>query len=321
MSQLISFVVPVLNELENVELLCQRVESVMASYSDEYRYEIVFTDNHSDDGTFAKLGELAKIYKNIRVIRFSKNIGYQLSILTGYLNVRGVAAIQLDADLQDPPELIPEFLKKWQQGNKVVYGIRKSREESWLNRKSRKLFYRIMQSLSNDNIPVDAGDFRLIDRKVIDQLEKINDKKPYLRGAIASFGFDQIGVPYSRGKRVKGQSKFPYRAMVKLALDGILNHSDLPLKLATRISVSVSLIAMVIGVGYLVGKIIFQQQWAAGFATTTILILMSLSVISFLLGIIGEYLGRIYEQVRQYPTVIIEDQIDSEDYIDHVSQK
>ena len=312
MSNLISFVVPVLNEVENIELLCQRVDATMWELRDRYSYEVIFTDNHSSDGSYKLLTELAKDRPYIRVIRFSKNIGYQLSILTGYLNARGVVAIQLDADLQDPPELVPEFLEKWEEGNKIVYGIREFREESWLNVKLRQLFYRLMYRLSNESIPPDAGDFRLVDRDIIELLSGINDRRPYLRGVIASFGFKQAGVPYRREKRTKGESKFPYRTMTKLAIDGVVNHSDMPLRLATKIGVIISIISFVIGVGYLIGKIIYQQEWAAGFATTVLLILVSLGILSFLLGIIGEYLGRIYEQLRRYPHVIVEEAIDGE---------
>ena len=311
MSKLISFVVPVLNEIENVESVCKRVASVMAAYEGRYGYEILFTDNHSDDGTYEELARLATHFANIRVMRFSKNVGYQKSILTGFLAARGVIAIQLDADLQDPPELVPEFIKHWEGGAKVVYGIRATRQESVTKTVLRKMFYRLISRVSVDDMPVDAGDFRLIDRCIIDQLRRIKDHRPYLRGIIASLGYEQVGIRYQRDERKRGQSKFPYRAMIGLAIDGFLNHSDLPLKLATRVGVTVSAISFLVGVGYLVGKLVFRQEWAAGFATTTILMLLSLGIISFLLGIIGEYLGRIYILLRGYPGVVVEKEIDN----------
>jgi dolichol-phosphate mannosyltransferase len=310
MSVLISFVVPVLNEVGNLEAVCTRVESVMATYEGKFDFEILFMDNHSDDGTYDELIRLSVARPNLRAIRFSRNVGYQLSILTGLLAVRGVAAIQLDADLEDPPELVPEFIKQWEKGAKVVYGVRKARQESVVKTMLRKTFYRLLQRVSKDNLPLDAGDFRLIDRCLLDQLVRIKDQKPYLRGIISSFGYEQVGIPYERDERKWGKSKFQYRAMTSLAIDGLLNHSDLPLKLATRVSILIATISFIVGVGYLIGKLVFLQQWAAGFATTTILILLSLGIISFLLGIIGEYLGRIYVQLRGYPGVIVEKEID-----------
>ena len=307
--KLISVVVPILNERGNLEAVCSRVEAVMSANLEGYDYEILFTDNHSSDGSFEELLKLSKTRPQVRALRFSKNVGYQLSILTGLLNAKGHVAIQLDADLEDPPELIPKFIGEWERGAKVVYGVRETRQEGSLQTFLRRSFYRILQRASSDDIPVDAGDFRLIDRCVLDQLTRVKDPKPYLRGIIAAFGFEQVGIPYERSKREWGESKFPYRAMIGLAIDGFLNHSDIPLKLATRVGILISVSSFFLGVVYLVGKLVFQQQWAAGFATTTILILLSLGIISMLLGIIGEYLSRIYTVTRGYPTVVVEKEI------------
>ena len=289
-SKLISVVVPILNERGNLESVCSRVEAVMRTHLEEYDYEILFTDNHSSDGSFEELLKLSKMRPQVRALRFSKNVGYQLSILTGLLNAKGHAAIQLAADLEDPPELIPQFIDEWEKGAKVVYGVREKRQEGSLQTSLRKSFYRILQRASSDHIPEDAGDFRLIE-------------------IIAAFGFEQVGIPYERSKREWGESKFPYRAMIGLAIDGFLNHSDIPLKLATRSGVFISVLSFLLGVAYLIGKLVFRQQWAAGFATTTILILLSLGIISMLLGIIGEYLSRIYTVTRGYPTVVVEKEI------------
>ena len=308
-AKLISIVVPILNERGNLESVCARVEEVMSGAGCQYEFEILFTDNHSSDGSFEELLRLSKTRPNIRALRFSRNVGYQRSILTGLLSARGDAAIQLDADLEDPPELIPSFLREWERGAKVVYGIRERRQEGTFRTFMRRSFYRILKKASSDDIPVDAGDFRLVDRLVIEQLARVKDQKPYLRGIIAAFGFEQVGISYERSKRQWGESKFPYRAMIGLAMDGILNHSDIPLKLATRIGIFVSFCSFIMGVFYLVGKLAFQKQWAAGFATTTILILLSLGIISLLLGIIGEYLSRIHAVVRGYPTVVVEKEI------------
>ena len=307
--KLISIVVPVLNEIGNLERVCARVEAVMMPLSSGYDFEILFMDNHSDDGTFDEISRLSMKKPYIRAIRFSKNIGYQLSILNGLKAAEGDAIVQLDADLEDPPELIPVFISEWEKEIKVVYGIRLTRVENRFRTASRKAFYRFLNKISTDQIPLDAGDFRLIDRSVVDQLRNLNDQRPYLRGLISSLGFSQLGVPYRREERLWGKSKFPYQKMKDLAIDGIVNHSDLPLRLATKIGIVVSASSFFLGFFYLIGKLVFKQEWADGFATTTILILVSLGLISLLLGIIGEYLFRIFSIVRGYPFVIVEREI------------
>src|SRR5207302_7797428 len=184
------------NEEANVERLYATVTSVMASLAERYDYELLFTDNHSTDATFPLLKRLAMRDQRVRVLRFSRNFGFQKSILTGYAHAAGDAAIQLDCDLQDPPDLIPQFVRKWEEGYKVVYGVRAGRKESlWLTG-LRRIFYRLIDWFSEDPLPHDAGDFRMVDRHVLDALREYEDYQPYLRGAIAAMGFDQLGIPY-----------------------------------------------------------------------------------------------------------------------------
>ena len=197
--KLVSVVVPVFNEEENVARLHAAVTETMAPLGERYDWEFVFTDNHSSDRTFELLEGLAKQDPRVRAFRFSRNFGFQRSIWTGYALARGDAAVQLDCDLQDPPGLIPEFLRLWEQGYKVVYGIRRSRPEGWWINLYRKVFYRLIDFLSEDDLPKDAGDFRLVDRRVLDELRLIHDQQPYLRGSIAALGFRQIGVPSGPG--------------------------------------------------------------------------------------------------------------------------
>tara|TARA_A100001037_G_C15104529_1_gene615691 strand:- start:405 stop:1400 length:996 start_codon:yes stop_codon:yes gene_type:complete len=309
--KLLSVVIPVFNESENIEKLISRLLAVLDRLKDKYDFELVFTDNHSTDGTYEVLKAWSNKLSNLRVLRFSKNVGYQRSILTGYLSARGDAAIQIDADLQDPPEIISEFISQWENGYQVVYGVRTSRVDGVGSRLIRHVFYRALNAFSRDNLPLDAGEFRLIDRRVIDELKYINDVRPYLRGTIASMGFKQIGIPYERRAREVGESKFDSKDLLKLAVDGFINHSTLPLRIATFTGLIVSVGTLVTGIGFFVGKLFFQQSWPRGFATTTILVLMSLSILSLLLGVIGEYLARIYEQLRYSPKVMIEKEIDS----------
>ncbi len=307
---LISVIIPVHNEEENVGPLHERLTGVAADLASDYEFEFLFTDNRSTDGTFDRLRELADNDPRIRVLRFSKNFGFQRSILTGFLEARGEAAIQIDADLQDPPELIPKFLSLWEAGNEVVYGIRKSRQESWLMHFFRRAFYRLINWLSEDNLPTDAGDFRLVSRKVLDALADVEDYHPYLRGLIASFGFDQVGVPYDRAKRERGKSKFSLRKLMKLAADGILLHSVVPLRIATWIGIFMSLI-MLGGIGvYVYARTVLNEDLPAGFATTTVLIMTGIILNALFLGIIGAYLGRIYQQVKRRPITIVEHRIE-----------
>jgi glycosyltransferase involved in cell wall biosynthesis len=304
---LVSIVVPVFNEELNIGPFYEAVSHVIEPLSPLYDFEFVFTDNHSTDATFPLLRELAQRDSRVRAYRFSRNFGYQRSIMTGYGRAVGDAAIQLDVDLQDPPELMARFIAEWRSGADVVYGIRVKREESWIINIQRVLFYRLIDRLSEEKIPVDAGDFRLISRRVIDLLKNFEDAQPYLRGTIATLGFEQVGIPYSRNARVRGESKFPFSKLVSLALDGILNHSTVPLRISTYFGLAVSAVTLLSIVGYTIGKLLLGSQWPAGFATLAALILASISINAMLLGIIGEYLGRMYRQLKKRPLTIIEE--------------
>ena len=307
---LVSFVVPVFNEELNVVPFHAAVDAVAQSLGAEYEFEFVFTDNHSTDETFVRLQALAAIDPRIRVYRFSRNFGYQRSIMTGYAQARGDVAIQLDCDLQDPPELIGTFLRHWRAGADVVYGVRVKRKEGWSINMARRAFYRLIDRLSEHKIPVDAGDFRLVSRRVIEILRELDDAQPYLRGMIASLGFEQVGVPYERAARERGESKFPFSKLISLALDGILNHSTVPLRVSTYFGLATSVLTLLGIFGYAIVKLATHSNWPAGFATLAALILASISINAMLLGIIGEYLGRMYRQIKKTPLTIIEAVID-----------
>jgi polyisoprenyl-phosphate glycosyltransferase len=307
--RLISICVPVFNEERNIEPLYRSLVPVLEEASDRYDFEIIFTDNHSTDRTAEVLEDLAQRDRRIRVIRFSRNFGFQRSILTAYMNARGDAAVQIDCDLQDPPSLILEFIRQWESGYFVVYGIRKARKESSWMSTTRKVFYRLIDSLSEDDLPLDAGDFRLVDRRILDELQRYEDSQPYLRGTIAALGFNQLGIPYERSERKYGESKFSFAELIGLALDGILNHSVVPLRISTYLGLAISVATLVAILVYAVGRIFFGQNWPPGFASIIILVLGSLSLNALFLGIIGEYLGRIYRQVKKRPLTIIEREI------------
>lgn len=310
--KLISLIIPVYNEEENIYPLYDAVIPIIDRCASLYNFELVFTDNHSSDSTFEKLTDLSLRDSRVRVCRFSRNFGYQKSILAGYLKANGDAIIQLDCDLQDPPELIFEFLKHWEQGYKVVYGIRISREEGAFIKFCRKVFYRVANYLSGGELPVDVGDFRLIDRNIVDVLRLTEDMQPYLRGMISCMGFKQCGIKYHRSSRVRGKSNFSFKDLLSLALDGIFNYSVIPLRLASFFGFSVSVITVACIIGYGLGKVIYGVDWPNGFTTLTILILTGISMNALFLGIIGEYLGRIYQQVKKKPLVIVEAELNAQ---------
>jgi len=302
---LVSIIVPAFDEEATVERCYETIVSVFAKLPG-YDYEIVFTDNHSSDRTFAILSDIAAKDRRVRVIRFSRNYGYQRSLLVGYQHAAGECAIQLDCDLQDPPELIPEMLRRWREGHHVIYGVRRSLRDDPLTRWARRGFYRLIAAMSDDDLPIDAGEFRLVDRRILHELRGVRDTSPYLRGLISSMGFSQVGIEYDRGSRIAGRSKFSVKPMVSLAVDGLLNHSLLPLRLASAVGLFVGSITFVLIFVYLLWRLTTGSSWPAGFATTTLLLLLSITLNSIFLGIIGEYLGRLFMQAKRLPSPLVE---------------
>ena len=301
---LISILIPCLNEEENIRRCHARVAAVLDGLED-VEAEIIFTDNHSTDLTFAILREIAEEDPRVRVFRFSRNVGYQASVMFAYKAARGDCAIQLDSDLQDPPELIPTMLDLWRQGNQVVYGIRRSLPDGPVVAALRRGFYWFIDRVSADDLPRNAGEFRLTDRVILDQIRRSEDCSPYMRGMISAMGFRQVGFDYDRAARAAGQSKFPFRAMLGLAVDGLVNHSLLPLRLASTVSLLAGLFTFLVLLGYLVGKLLFGQEWPPGFATLVVLLLMSMTLNAMFLGILGEYIGRIFLQTENINAPIV----------------
>ncbi|QHG63826.1 glycosyltransferase family 2 protein [Pseudomonas putida] len=302
---LISISIPVLNEAGNIEALYARLDALGTKMQDRCRLEFVFSDNHSDDKTWDMLAALASKDSRVRAIRFSRNYGFQRSILANYMHAQGDAVMQIDADLQDPPELLEQFFELWQQGHEVVYGVRRKRPESWLLHTFRRLGYWAIDKVSEHPIPRDVGDFRLIDRKVIDVLLQTKTANPYLRGMIAGIGFNQVGVPYDRDARIAGESKFNVSRLVRLGLTAVLNHSTVPLRAASFVGL-VILAASVLGALYYLVLRIFHPELPRGLASIHILVLFGIGLNSFLLGIIGEYLLRIYLVLRADPVAVVQ---------------
>ncbi|MDQ0572426.1 glycosyltransferase involved in cell wall biosynthesis [Variovorax paradoxus] len=308
---LVSLAIPVLNEQDNLDALYARLDALGKKMADRCDLEFVFSDNHSSDATWAKLVELARLDPRVRAIRFSKNFGFQRSILANYMHARGDAVMQIDADLQDPPELLQEFFKLWRAGYHVVYGVRRKRQESALLNGFRRLGYWSIDLISDHSIPRDAGDFRLIDRRVVQALLQIKTANPYLRGMIASLGFNQIGVDYERDARVAGQSKFGISRLLQLGFTAVFNHSAVPLRLASMAGVTMLLVSILGALYYLVLRLL-HPDLPRGLASIHILVLFGIGLQSLLLGIVGEYLLRIYLILRGEPVAIVENSLNFE---------
>lgn len=302
---LISISIPVLNEEGNVEALYQRLSALAEKMSDRCDLEFVFSDNHSDDRTWSILSRLAELDERVRAIRFSKNFGFQRSILANYLHTRGDAVMQVDADLQDPPEMLEAFFDKWREGYQVVYGVRKARPEGALLRAFRKFGYWAIDKVSEYPIPRDVGDFRLIDRKIVNLLTHIKTASPYLRGTIAGLGFNQTGIPYDRDARMAGQSKFNVNRLMRLGLTAVFNHSTVPLRAASFVGLGILLVSILGAIYYLLLKL-SHPNLPQGLASIHILVLFGIGLNSFLLGIIGEYILRIYMVLRADPVAVVE---------------
>jgi len=303
----ISIVIPCFNEEGNVANTYRELNLIIDSES-QYNFEFIFTDNHSTDNTFKELNALADKDSRIKIYRFSKNFGYQKSIYTGYMKSSGSAAIQIDADLQDPPTLIPSFLRHWEQGFKVVYGIRKTRKSNFLLTFMTQLFYRLLDNLSEAPLPRNAGECRLLDRVIIEELSKIKDNDIYIRGRIAELGFDQKGIEYERRDRQAGQTKFTFINLIRLSADAITGHSIIPLRLASYLGLLMLTFSTIGTIGFIFSKVFFGHDWPAGFTTIIILILTLNGLNSLLIGILGEYIGRIHQQLKNNPEAIIEEE-------------
>jgi glycosyltransferase involved in cell wall biosynthesis len=305
---LISICIPVFNEGKNVIPLHEELNRVTERLRGRYEFEFIFSDNNSEDDTWNRIQEIAHEDAKVKAIRFTKNIGFQGSIKANLSYASGVAIVQIDADLQDPPELIIDFINNWESGCKVVYGVRHNRKEHFLLNLTRKIGYRFISAISEHPIPADAGDFRLLDRIVVDTLVKSNTPKPYIRGTIASYGYTSLGIPYSRRERKANESKFPMHKVFKLGLDGAINHSSWPLKFSAISGMLILSCSFFLSVYYVLLKV-HNQDLPQGLASIHILVTFGIGMNALFLGIIGNYLNRIYLILRNEPNFIISDQI------------
>jgi len=298
-----SIIAPVFNETGCISELYAQICRVMDSLKEPW--EILMIDDGSVDGSTDMIRDLAKEDERVRPIIFSRNFGHQVAVTAGLDFSRGDAMIIIDADLQDPPEVILDLIKKWKEGFQVVYAVRTEREgESWFKRTSASLFYRLIYRITDIKIPLDTGDFRLMDRQVVDVLKKMGERHRFLRGMSSWVGFKQVGVPYKRAARFSGETKYPFRKMLKLALNAITSFSYFPLQLAMYvgfIAAGISILAIpIVMIARLTGNSAFFGQ-----ATTLMAVLFLGGVQLICLGILGEYIGRIYDEVKGRPLYIV----------------
>jgi dolichol-phosphate mannosyltransferase len=311
---MISIVIPIFNEQEILEQLYDRLESAAPLWKEEY--EILLVDDGSSDNSLKIMRSFSKKNPHYRIIKLSRNFGHQPAISAGIKNAKGDAVIIMDGDLQDPPEELPRFLDKWREGYHVVYAIRTKRKEGLLKRIAYKAFYRLLARVSDIDIPIDSGDFCVMDRKVVDALNiQMPEKIRFVRGLRAFAGFKQIGVTYERAKRAGGEVKFTFRKLVKLAIDGIFDFSTFPLRLATYLGLIISIPSFLLGLFFIAHRIVgfkilgYSPQDTPGMATLAVAMFFLGGVMLIMLGVIGEYLGRIYIEVKQRPFFIIEEEI------------
>jgi len=300
-----SIIAPVYNEKDNLGVLRERITEVMEQTGEPW--ELVLVDDGSKDGSTDIIREMGKIDPHIRPVIFARNFGHQIAVTAGLDYSRGKAVVIIDADLQDPPEVILDMIAKWREGYEVVYAVRAEREgETWFKMFTASLFYRIIYRITDVDIPLDTGDFRLMDRKVVNVMNSMRERHRFLRGMSAWVGFRQIGVAYKRRARHAGETKYPFKKMFRLALNAITGFSYFPLQMATYmgfISAGISIFAIpVVIVMRLMGDQAFLGQ-----ASTLISVLFLGGVQLISLGILGEYIGRVYDEVKGRPLYIVHD--------------
>ncbi|MBI5591190.1 MAG: glycosyltransferase family 2 protein [Deltaproteobacteria bacterium] len=308
MKKTISICIPVYNESSNISIAIQEVESLFDQQLSQYHLEIIVTDNASTDNTWQVVQELAASRPYLRAFRFSRNFGYQNSVFAGLSLAAGDAVIEMDADLEDPPAIIPEFVAKWEEGHDIVYGVRSRRYGSKLFLFAVQRFYRILNAMSDIHIPENAGDFRLLDRKVVDILRELPERNLYLRGLVSFIGFDQCPVLYDRNERLNGKSKFKVMHYFALALDALTSFSKKPLRLIGSLGVLLFIFSGALALFYFIGYLIGGNE-VRGFTTLVILTLFLHSATFIFLGVLGEYLSRIFDDSKFRPRVIIREAI------------
>jgi len=306
MRKLISYIFPIFNESDNIGKLYETQDNLLSQYVDAYSFEIIFVNDGSRDDSLAKLLEIQKQDSRVVVINLARNFGHQIAVTAGLDNAKGDAVIIMDSDLQDPPAVSLELVKKWEEGYDVVYAQRRTRQDSFLKKTTASLFYKLLQKFAEIDIPRDTGDFRLIDRRVVAALNQFREHNRFLRGLVCYVGFKQAAVKFDRDKRYAGESGYPLRKMLKLAGDGIFGFSTTPLRFINRTGYFISGLSL-LGIIYaLVVKITEPSTTVPGWTFVVIAILFIGGVQLLMLGVIGNYIGRIYTETQNRPLYILE---------------
>ncbi len=303
----VSLVIPMYYEEEVAEECYKRLIGVLGTIKENYDYEIVFVNDGSKDKTLSILEGIAKNDKNVKVVSFSRNFGHQAAVTCGLKYATGDAIVIMDADLQDPPELIPDMLKYWEEGNDVIYGKRKTREgESFFKLFTAKTFYSVLNGLSDVEIPKDTGDFRLVDKQVVDVINSLPERNKFLRGLFSWVGFNQYAYEYERKERFAGETKYPLKKMLKLASDGIINFSAKPLKFIGTLAIISFLASFFILVFAIISFCMKLDNMAPGWASIMVTMTFLSGVILSSLYIVGEYISRIFDNIKARPEYIVE---------------
>jgi glycosyltransferase involved in cell wall biosynthesis len=307
MVTLYSIVIPVYNEAEVLPTLYQRLTQVMESLGE--LYEIIFVNDGSRDVSPFLIRELQAKDERVKLISFSRNFGHQTAITAGLDHSVGQAVVVMDADLQDPPEVIPRMVEKWREGHEVVFAMRERRSgEGLFKRATAAVFYRLLRQLTATEIPLDAGDFRLMSRRAVEALKVVRERNRFMRGLAAWIGFRQTSITFVRDVRYAGKTKYPLRKMMRFALNGLTSFTIVPLQLSTYLGFAVSLISLFYMV-YVIGRKLFTDQFVPGWASVIVAVLFLGGIQLISLGILGEYIGRIYEEVKQRPLYVIEESV------------
>jgi len=304
----ISIITGVYNEEATVEEVYAVINKLFTDLK-KYDYEHIFLDNCSSDRTLELLKGIAARDKRVKILSYSRNFGPIKTELIGYQHATGDAVVPFEANLKDPPELILEFIKNWEAGYDIVYGTRKQTKDSFLLAFCRKLFYKIINAFSEEEMPLNAGSFRLVDRKAVDELIKMDDYKPYIRGYITLLGFKQLGIEYSRRARPRGHSKSRINYLIDFSINALINHSNFPIRFCTYLGLFLSVTSLLVAFIFLVLKLFFWPAQMPAIAAVILLILFFSGIQIFFLGIIGEYVGAIHSQVRKKPFVIIKEKV------------
>ncbi|GGD66071.1 glycosyl transferase [Emticicia aquatilis] len=312
---MISIVIPIYNEEENLQNLYTRLTNAAPSWKEDY--EIVLIDDGSRDSSLTMMRVMAEKDSHVRVIKLSRNFGHQPAISAGIQEAKGDAIIIMDGDLQDPPEELYRFLDKWREGYEVVYAVRTKRKEGFFKKLAYSSFYRIMAAISDIEIPLDSGDFCVMDRKVVNVLvHDMPEQIRFIRGMRAYAGFKQIGVTYERAERAAGEVKYTFKKLVQLALDGLFGFSSFPLRLSTYLGISIAIPSLIIGVFFLVHRLFgfkvfgHTPEETPGLASLAVGMFFLGGVMLTMLGIIGEYISRIYIEVKKRPFFVIDEIIE-----------